>query len=304
MVITHPESKQKSHPTNSLDQEITFEKSVQSHPLLDFGYSQQENQKIWHRLPRLRGAHTLVPKPGAQILAKIQETGDSLWVWSQKGKGRVLAMGTLSLWQWALEDSSQSQSLMTYTKFWRNAIRVLVQEEEGPGIRIVLDKPYLYKGQNNRIRLLLDPDRFPSRGLEVMATLVQENRVLEEFSPYWRSRNVCQWDWEFQDVSGEVEIQAQVKYSNRVWKTQKRVQIKSSDMEYENPYPDPSFMQQCAAVTSGEYYQNQDFDVDTFTAQFRSKTRSQTQKKTVEIGSQSVMLVLASGFFFSRMGRR
>ena len=87
-----------------------------------------ENETSWNTLPELEGANIFQrAKPAATILAErpVDETdGENLPIIASQfyGTGRVVVVGTDTLWHWAFR-SAQPEQREAFDRFWRQLIR-------------------------------------------------------------------------------------------------------------------------------------------------------------------------------------
>jgi hypothetical protein len=60
----------------------------------------------------------------------------------ERGKGRVLAIGTDTTWRWALGSATPE----FYNAFWKNVVRYLAHSGESKRLRVIFDRAEYYEG--------------------------------------------------------------------------------------------------------------------------------------------------------------
>ncbi|MBM65211.1 MAG: hypothetical protein CMH55_03135 [Myxococcales bacterium] len=103
--------------------------TAQGHPILDLRPGQSV-QGLLDSLPLLAGHNRLGrPKPGSTVLLVHPEHSESrpepVMVASRMGRGRSLAIGVDSLWNWQLPAAEAKAGQRPYYRFWHKALRWL-----------------------------------------------------------------------------------------------------------------------------------------------------------------------------------
>lgn len=98
-----------------------------AHPVMSLADDAVASRDTWSRLPSLGPAGVLPGRAaaGAQVLAGVETpagAGPLLAVWA-KGRGRVMALASLSSWRWALGQAGEGQGMWAYQRFWNNVLR-------------------------------------------------------------------------------------------------------------------------------------------------------------------------------------
>jgi uncharacterized membrane protein len=108
------------------------------HPVTSLRYAAIDNVATWKALPPLEGVNLIAgAKPEATVLATHPnlrtKTGRPMpvVVASDYGKGRSLAVTTDTLWRWGFVAAARpGDDGRSYTKFWENAMRWLIQDPD------------------------------------------------------------------------------------------------------------------------------------------------------------------------------
>lgn len=73
----------------------------------------------WDSFPPIFGYNELIPKPGAEVLVRVKETGHPLVVTGEYGKGRICIYSSDPAPHWGINFELWSG----YTKFWQQALK-------------------------------------------------------------------------------------------------------------------------------------------------------------------------------------
>jgi hypothetical protein len=91
----------------------------------------------------------------------------------EPGKGRTLALGSDSTWHWAFPTVGAGGTRQAYDRFWRNAIRWLIQDPELRYLRVIAQQEVIRLGTSLRARIrAYNPDYSPARSLKVNYEIV------------------------------------------------------------------------------------------------------------------------------------
>jgi hypothetical protein len=122
------------------------------------------NRKIWENLPSLNGLNVgLTPTPGAQVLATYDKKGKKslpLIVAGMQGKGRSMAVGTDSTWNWNFKRVGEGGSGRYYQKFWNNVLAWLTNDLETRRLQLETDRERYREGEQVLIKLKLMDDNY------------------------------------------------------------------------------------------------------------------------------------------------
>lgn len=148
----------------------------QVHPITALRYERADNLATWQALPQLEGINLVArARPDAVVLATHPRlrTRDGepmpLIVAGEYGQGRVLTVGTDSLWRWGFVAAARpGDDGRHYSELWENSIRWLIQDPELRHLRVESDA--VEYGPDAPVRLsvrLLGRDYTPLAGGDV-----------------------------------------------------------------------------------------------------------------------------------------
>jgi uncharacterized membrane protein len=267
------------------------------HPILSMADAPAETERVWSALPPTGGKHRLPGvKPGATLLAVFQDGGSPAMACWQKGRGRVLALGTLSTWRWALGVSEKGMFQSSYTQFWRQALRWLVGSGDAQILRIVLSEPQWLTGRKSSLKVILQADRLrggkdsqpsvrisgpdgSSHGLALTAAGQGEYRA--EWTP---------------SSEGEYRISAEIQDGIRTIREARTVSARAVDWEKENPAPDHGFLKDIAQKSGGTFFTAEEFSPDSLKGRIQPSgsrpVRSVSRSLWAHPGLLALLLVL------------
>jgi uncharacterized membrane protein len=105
----------------------------EAHPVMQLGTDAESNDKRWAAVPPLASISPLgTPKPGAHVLAVTGGPGGApraLVAVQRFGEGRSMIFTGEASWRWRMLLPTSDQS---YERFWRQAVRWLVQSAPEP----------------------------------------------------------------------------------------------------------------------------------------------------------------------------
>lgn len=145
----------------------------QVHPITALRYEQADNLATWKALPPLEGVNLVArARPDASVLAVHPRlrtpAGDPMpvIVAGEYGQGRVLTVGTDSLWRWGFVAAARpGDDGRHYVELWENSIRWLIQD---PELRhLLVESDAVEYAPDTPVRLsvrLLDRDYAPLAG--------------------------------------------------------------------------------------------------------------------------------------------
>jgi hypothetical protein len=119
----------------------------QVHPITALRYERADNLATWQALPQLEGLNLVArARPDAVVLAthprlRTRE-GEPMpvIVAGEYGQGRVLTVGTDSLWRWGFVAAARpGDDGRHYSELWENSIRWLIQDPELRHLRVESD---------------------------------------------------------------------------------------------------------------------------------------------------------------------
>jgi len=96
-------------------------------------------------------------KLGAEVLLE-DEAGRPLMAWHSYGSGRVMVIGTDSLWRYGLPLSESPLPQQLFGNLWRESARFLIFGRQGSGIRLYTDGTRFHRGEAVRIWAYIEPN--------------------------------------------------------------------------------------------------------------------------------------------------
>ena len=230
------------------------------HPIFDSGETVEKIEGVWKDMPALNGYHRLASlKKGASLLASNSSAGSPMIAAWQIKKGRVLALATLSTWQWALGLSERGFLQSPYTHFWRQAIRWLTTAPDSKPVRIVLSDSRFIAGRKAGMKILIQPEvlkKDVSPDLEL--TVQSEGKTVQILPLTAAGRVDYRAEW-VPEKNGEYEARAVLKQSSRRYEDVRPLEVKDVDWEMENPVSDPAVLKDIAEKSGGLFMELDQF---------------------------------------------
>ncbi len=117
-----------------------------------------ENEAWWARLHPVDGTHRgIATRPGATVLLEHPsakgDDGKPLPVVAvrEAGKGRAMALAADSSWRWSLSEAAEGRGNQAYLRFWKQAIRWLIQDPTAERVTIDPERDNVPLGQPARL---------------------------------------------------------------------------------------------------------------------------------------------------------
>jgi uncharacterized membrane protein len=231
------------------------------HPILQVGHSRFGTQQLLASLPPLSGVNLVAGlAPGATALAVHPSLRDSegkpmpVLATGEAGQGRSLALTTDSSWHWAFLAVGAGGTRQAYDRFWRNAIRWLIQDPELRYLRIIAGQDSVRLG--NPVRAVIrayNPDYSPAAKLKVSwefgpasggkvvqttALTSSEGEIALELRP---------------GQMGPHRIRARATIAGRPTEEEALVLVDPAGQEEAEPEATPALLRQLASATGGLY---------------------------------------------------
>lgn len=135
-----------------------FKLKVIDHPVNLLAETKEENDALWNELPELEGCNVFIrAKQGAVVLGSNPNLKDVdgsnmpvITIW-QKGRGRVLAVGTNTTWKWSMGLAASGRGNFYYSRYWQQMINWMINTPELKQVRVITDKKSYTKGEIIRI---------------------------------------------------------------------------------------------------------------------------------------------------------
>lgn len=117
------------------------------HPVMRLAGDDQANRDAWHALPELDAVNSVGDaREDTVVLATAGADARPVLAVRQLGKGRVLTLASDGSWRWALEGEGHA-----HTRYWRNAVRWLVRDEEDRRLEVRPHAENLRPGEAPRL---------------------------------------------------------------------------------------------------------------------------------------------------------
>ena len=140
------------------------------HPVTSVGGTADDTERLWSRMPELNGCHVLTTneRAGAVLLDHPRLDGVPIVVTGEAGEGRSLAILTDEAWRWDFVAAGRGAGNQVYVRFWRNALRWLVGDDEGERLNLSMAARRVRPGEsvNGTVRLLGN-DYAPQSGARI-----------------------------------------------------------------------------------------------------------------------------------------
>ena len=231
------------------------------HPILQVGHSRWGTQQLLASLPALAGVNLVAGlAPGATALAVHPSLSGSdgkpmpVLATGEAGQGRTLALTTDSSWHWAFLAVGSGGTRQGYDRFWRNAIRWLIQDPELRYLRIIAAQDSIRLGTPLRAVIrAYNPDYSPAAKLKVHyefgplsggksrqadAVTSSEGEIALELRP---------------TQMGPHRIRARSEIAGRPTEEEALVLGEPAGQEEAEPEATPALLRQLAEATGGRY---------------------------------------------------
>jgi len=155
----------------SLDFRPRLTRTGESHPIMQWKSTLQENRSYWNSLPRMRGLNWLLrAKTGGLVLAESPEQRNEYGpmpfiVTGEFGSGRSLLVASDNLWKWGLPNAGAGGDSAAYRDFWTRALKWLVHDPDMELVRLAIPPEPVRAGRPLRFEArVLDRHYAPASG--------------------------------------------------------------------------------------------------------------------------------------------
>ena len=274
------------------------------HPILALSDQAAETERMWKSLPALSGRHRLSGvKSGATLLATFQDGAPAIACW-QRGRGRVLALATVSTWQWALGQSEKGLFQSAYTHFWRQSLRWLVGSGDSRVLRIVLTEPQWTVGRKAVVKVMLQPDRLHgSRDFQPALSVTGPDGAAQPLALTAASRTEYRAEWT-PPAEGDYRLAAEVADGARTVKEARTVSARAVDWERENPAPDFALLRSLAEKSGGRFFAADEFSPDILKGHAQAAQTRSAQAVSEPLWTHPGLFVLALALLLGEWGLR
>lgn len=274
------------------------------HPIFSTGESAPESARIWQSVPSLGGYHKLPGiKNGASLLAVNAEGGAPLIAGWKKGRGRVLALGIFSTWEWALGASEKGLLQSAYTQFWRQTVRWLTSLEDSKEIRIVLDQSQYWQGQTRNIQVLARTSGGNSADRTVTLTVSGDGRAPASLllSPSGPQSYRAEWN---PGTEGLYEMTAVLKEGFKTYSDRRSIRVEPVDQELENPYPNHEYLKTLSKNSGGKFYKPEELNVEALAGEVKENRTSGIEPVRKNLSFSPWLLAVAAGILIAEWALR
>jgi len=242
------------------------------HPIMQLERRSAETETIWAGMPMLDSINAVVrPRPGAVVLGvhpfEKNEHGNLpvIVVW-QCGKGRAMAVTSDSTWRWRFLAQEEGAGYLYYDKFWRSAVRWLVQAPEWKQVQVSVERGEVNAGDKVDIKILVR-DKY-GRGVARLPILTLEGpdakrvnlgkpvEVAGTVGEYWASVLAPQ------DREGKYKVVARASTGDgagAVLEGAAEFEVRTPQAEWLNPSLNEPLLKEIARVSGGTYWRAADF---------------------------------------------
>lgn len=236
------------------------------HPILQVGQSRWDTVALLAGLAPLAGVNLVAgAAPGATVLAVHPTLKDSegrpLPVLStlEPGKGRTLAFGSDSSWHWAFPTVGAGGTRQAYDRFWRNAIRWLIQDPELRYLRVIAQQDRIRLGTPLKARIrAYNPDYTPAKALKVRYEVAAVDARPARAVPTIAREVVTGPEGEASiehrlPATGAYRILARAEIAGRRTEEEALVLVEPGGREEREPRATAALLQQLSEATGGTY---------------------------------------------------
>jgi uncharacterized membrane protein len=232
------------------------------HPITRLVADPDENETWWGRLHTLDGTNVgLRPKHDAAVLLRhptLRGTdGELLSVLSvrESGKGRTMALTVDTSWRWSLSEAAVGRGNQAYLRFWKSAMRWLVQDPTTSRVTVDTRRENYVLG--DEVKLVVsarDPDFAPLKQGKVHA-------VVQTGADRWQLEGATGPDGEAvvafpteRRGAHRVDVTVKDASGHDVGVASTVFAVTSRDPELDEVAPDAAFLQWLATRSGGVYH--------------------------------------------------
>jgi len=129
------------------------------HPVMRLAGGSEANRRAWEALGSPGSYNDVGPaRDAAVVLATAGPDGDPVLAVQQLGTGRLLTLASDGTWRWALEGEGHA-----HTRFWHNAVRWLVRDEESGLLEVRPHAENVLPGESIRVACRAITDDYAGR---------------------------------------------------------------------------------------------------------------------------------------------
>ena len=170
---------------------VKLSEDAMEHPLMRILDLNTDNLTLWRNLPPFYySGKSFVPKLKSKILAVIDNDRTAIVKDNQSvpfvfcsaiGERKFILINGYGFWKWDLLLKSDDKFIGIYDKFFRNAIRWLINREEERRLKIYTDKEIYNSGEEILINAQVYDDNYkPVENSEVKVVIKKGNLIFEK----------------------------------------------------------------------------------------------------------------------------
>ncbi|MCH8158049.1 MAG: hypothetical protein IID18_09940, partial [Nitrospinae bacterium] len=235
---------------------LTREKNLLRHPILQLEKDDAANAEAWETLPELNGINAgLKPRKGAHVLASFVKNNKTypILVAGKVGQGRSLVLATDSSWNWNFRRVGEGGSGRHYYKFWNNLIAWLTDDPETRLLQLETDKERYEEGEDVLIRVrLLEEDYNPAVGVEVRLTIKTRSGPVKTETLKTDGNGEVRHQW-MPEQEGFYSVRAEAEVGGEKREAELGFALFSETAEFQKPWVNETLLKRMAEVTGGKY---------------------------------------------------
>ncbi len=256
-----------------IDQPFRFDLTYEGrrHPAFAITGDMAQDARLWNSLPELKGVAAVKGiKPAATVLARhplanpqsADQEGYIVLATQPFGKGVVTVLTADTTWRWSRLLRLAGQSDALYVRFWSQMTRWLSHRDmvtAQTALQISTDKALYQRGSRVALTVTRNPAvMLPGEEGEKAAlelTIYTPDNQTIPLTPASDVTNVNRWTAAyFPGRGGRFQVLARLLRSGSdLANQQTEFLVEGSQIELEDPAPNPALMQQIARTTGGLY---------------------------------------------------
>lgn len=233
------------------------------HPITRLVGDPDESAQWWERLHPLDGANRVVgPARGATVLLEHPTATDAsgrplpVLAVREVGRGRTLALTTDGSWRWSFSEAAQGRGNQAYLRFWKNAIRWLVDDPMTSRVTVETAREnYAVEDEVRVVARVKSTSFAPVGDASVRVEVLRDGVVVDELEGTTSSEGEAIVALEVPEQGAyRVRVDARTARGGRIGVAQTVFAVTERDPELDEVAPDAAFLQWLADATGGRYY--------------------------------------------------
>ncbi len=226
-------------------------KGFLGHPILRLEKDDAANEKIWQSLPKLSTQNAgQRAGAGAQVLIE-RGPGQPVLAVARKGKGRVAAIATDSLWNWNFRRVGEGGSGRYYQKFWNNMVAWLSGDPATQMLQLESDREKYREGDEVLIKIrVLKEDYQPAQGEAVTLGLTRPAGGVDTHALNADDKGEIAFRFT-PAAEGFYLARAEVKRNGETLKAETGFGVFGETAEFQKPLVNGGLLEQIARISGG-----------------------------------------------------